>query len=108
MSQNVPKMSQPNPSDKNPSVSGFCPEPVYPKGCEIMPHRTDLILDLVGIALEAKSRLAAAGLQPTLSEAIELARLVQLREAEVRKMQFMARERELTCERREQREETVN
>jgi hypothetical protein len=40
-----------------------------------MPHRTDLILDLVGIALEAKSRLAAAGLQPTLSETIELARL---------------------------------
>jgi hypothetical protein len=50
--------------------------------------------------LEARSCLLNAGLNATIGELIEMSRLVWMREAEARRMEFVARERWL-------REQTV-
>ena len=54
------------------------------------------------------SVMASAGINASTAEVIDLVRLVALREAEARKMQFMTRERELTRERFDLCEPTVN
>ena len=71
------------------------------------PDRTHHIRSLVGIFLETKACMAAAGVNATNAEVIDLVRLVALREAEARRMEFMTRERELTCG-RDLCEPTVN
>jgi hypothetical protein len=63
--------------------------------------RTGRILELVGIALEARSCLAAAGLNATTGELLEFARLISMREMRERELEFVAGERWL-------REPTVN
>ena len=70
--------------------------------------RTHHIRNLVAIFLECRSVMASAGINASTAEVIDLVRLVALREAEARKMQFMTRERELTRERFDLCEPTVN
>ncbi len=61
--------------------------------------RTCHIRNLVGIVLECRSVIMSAGVNATNAEVIDLVRLVALREAEARRMEFMTRERLLTRER---------
>jgi hypothetical protein len=61
--------------------------------------RTGRILDLVAIFLQSRACLASAAVNATNAEVIDLVRLVALREAEARRVEFMTRERELTRER---------
>ena len=65
-----------------------------------MSDRTAHICSLTALVLEARSSLMSVGIDAGVAEIIEFARLVQLRESEVRRMEFMARERLLTYERR--------
>jgi hypothetical protein len=66
-----------------------------------MPHdRTEYIHDLAGLCMESRATMQAVGFEPTVAEVLGFARLVLLNEAEVRRMEFMVRERWL-------REETL-
>jgi hypothetical protein len=64
--------------------------------------RTSRILDLVAIALEARSYLTDAGLEPTVTDLIEVSRLVSMREMRGRELDFVAGDRSCL------REPTVN
>jgi hypothetical protein len=76
---------------------------------EPMSHdRTNHIRNLVGIFLESRACLASAGVTATNAEVLDLVRLVALREAETRRTEFMTRERELTRERFDLCEPTLN
>jgi hypothetical protein len=60
-----------------------------------MPHnaRTSRILDLTALVLECRSSLLSVGLTPTTGELLDFTRLVWMREAEARRMEFMDRDR---------------
>ena len=70
--------------------------------------RTCHIRNLTTIFLETRACMASAGITCTTAEVIDLVRLVQLREAESRRMQFMTSERERWQGERWLDEPTVN
>ena len=57
------------------------------------PVRTHHIRNLTAIVLEARSCLGNAGINATTGELIDFARLIWMRRAESRRMEFMTRER---------------
>jgi hypothetical protein len=62
-----------------------------------MPHdRAALVRDQASLLLECRNMLEALGFQPTVSELLGMTRLVTLREAEARRMEFVERASALT------------
>jgi hypothetical protein len=64
-------------------------------------HDRDHARELTAVILECQALMGEAGLNPTVTDLVEMSRLVWMREAEARRMEFVAGERWL-------RERTVN